>query len=468
MYKKILALIFLSGILNISNAEKNYSPSSTKELRRSLILTPGYMERTFNSNDSMKYGPLTLMQLSSKGFDALINASGEYKVIAGMLYLLPQSWFSLANNVVYHEFGHARAKASYKVGYTYYASHVSTDPTIKTDYAYGLYLQKFLNPSYFLDGAMTSATSTAKEIGKQLSYLPDIFLNRITPISFNKGRTALNKQKMGLELSTEEQNNLNNLSADVGLYFDVGGLNNNTRYAQQISDLIFKNNGHLIYFPDYFVGKTTPLFYWLLLGSHGDVGSIVYNYNKQNLDIRGPDIALGSAASLLLSSTTWTFVYSAFTELPKGSFIVRPPIWHGWRLPDLNFYLTSQGLSFEIVTGYRFNDNWYAGLSTEMVYKGNSAYEFGPSVGYNFNTSLGRIDLSCQLIIGNKLEMGGNIGAEWTSPHESWSVGLKYIYHNALTLVGERNIPFLASGFMSGGEPSLVNHEANVTLSYNY
>lgn len=468
MYKKILALIFLSGILNISNAENdNKAPSSTV-LKRSIIFTPGYMEHTFNSNESMKYGPLTLMQLSSKGFDALTHASGKYKVIAGILYLLPQSWFSLANNVVYHEFGHARAQASYQIKYTYYASHASTAPAIKTDYAYGLYLQKFLNPSYFLDGAMTSAISTPKEIGQQLSSVPEIFVNRFTPITFNKGRTALNKQKVGLELSIEEQSNLNNLSTDFGLYFGVGGLNNNTRYAQQISDLIFKNNGHLIYFFDYFVGKTTPLFYWLLLGSYGDVGSIVDSYKKQNLSIKGPDIAFGSTLSLLLSSTTWAFAYSVFTELPKGNFIVYAPVWHGWRLPDLNFYLTSQGLSFEVITGYQFNDNWYAGLSTEVVYKGRSAYEFGPTLGYSFNTSIGRINLSGQIIIGNDMEMGSNIEAEWTSSNKSWSVGLKYIYHNALTLVGERNIPFLTSGFLNGVEPSLTNHEANITLSYNY
>ncbi|MDP3640971.1 MAG: hypothetical protein Q8R43_00845 [Alphaproteobacteria bacterium] len=103
-----------------------------------------------------------------------------------------------------------------------------------------------------------------------------------------------------------------------------------------------------------------------------------------------------------------------------------------------------------------------------MVYKGNTAYEFGPSIGYKFNTSTGEFTLSAKTIIGNDLECGGNAGIEWMSLNKDWTVGLKYIYHNALTLVGERNIPFLCSGFMSGGDPSATNHEANITVSYNY
>lgn len=66
------------------------------------------------------------------------------------------------------------------------------------------------------------------------------------------------------------------------------------------------------------------------------------------------------------------------------------------------------------------------------------------------------------------MELGGNGGIEWTSPYKNWTLGAKYTYHNALTLVGERNIPFLSSGFMSGGTPNTVNHEINMTVSYNY
>ncbi len=122
-----------------------------------------------------------------------------------------------------------------------------------------------------------------------------------------------------------------------------------------------------------------------------------------------------------------------------------------------------------MVTGYQWNPNWYTGLSVEAVYKGNTAYEFGPTVGYSFKpTGMGTFDITTQLIVSNEGEFGGSLRSSWTAPGDSWKVGLSYIYHNAMTLVGERDIPFLSSGFMSGGEPSITNHEINMTVSYLY
>ncbi len=49
-----------------------FAKAEPNKLVRSFTLTPGYLERTFNSNKMMKLGPLSLMQLTSKGFDAAI------------------------------------------------------------------------------------------------------------------------------------------------------------------------------------------------------------------------------------------------------------------------------------------------------------------------------------------------------------------------------------------------------------
>lgn len=517
----LFAVFFTSSAV----AKEQDKKSLSSELLRSFTLTPGYMERTFNSNDMMKYGPLSLMQLSTKGFDAIssISSSSEWRYV-GMLYLIPHFILSTMNNTVYHEFGHARAMAAAGVSYNYSAA---LETSLPTDYAYGIYLHKLFNPQALLDGASTSPKSSL-----HLRQIPQTFLDRVinnslinnvthrlnswwqnpkivdknnlspaenkiltlmeiehnysdlpktTPsldyISSVEINDIIKKIMSSQPLSYKEQNVLCLLEDNFYLYDIINGLNNQMRYSQEIANLIFEQNGHFLYLLDYLDAKISAFGYVLVyqdqlkknnVSNGNDIANTLRLYKNRAFDIEDTDIQIGSMASLLLSSTTWAFAYSAFTQLPNGNFIVYAPVWHGWRLPDLNFYLTTQGLSYEIVTGYQINPNWYAGLSAEMVYKGNTTYEFGPSLGYTFNTTFGKISLDGQLIFGKNMEMGGNVGAKWTSGDKAWAVGLKYIYHNALTLVGERNIPFLSSGFMSGGEPSVINHEINLTLSYNY
>lgn len=534
-------ILALSVSLVAITSEAKPKDSNEPPLIRSVTLTPGYMERTFNSNEMMKHGPLSLMQLYSKGTDELCAISDNVFVKLGIfgLCLIPNYYFIAdTSHIVYHEFGHARAAASMGYEYFYYAASGNSLPT---DYAYGIYLERIENPSAIGDGAassfkaqtnlltkipssllrhvMTSPKEFSKRITRKLNswwknpkavnikvltpqekYILDLFMidhntPSLSPVAVGSTFTSeaevsktINDLLNGSTLSETSKASKTRkqyqqyiiqqlLSAELDIVIDFAGINNQMRYAQEVANIIFKHNGHQMYCFDYLWGKYEPYRYTTRYESHlatgkvslgNDIYYILLDYDNRGYNIDTSDIKKGSLASLFLSSTTWAFVYSAITELPKGSFLVHAPVWHGWRLPDLNFYMTSQGLSFEVVTGYQFNESWYAGLTAEMVYKGNTAYEFGPSVGYKFNTPSGEFELSAQAIIGKDMEFGGNAGIEWTSPRKDWTVGLKYIYHNALTLVGERNIPFLCSGFMSDGEPSHTNHEANITVSYNY
>ena len=520
------SLLISSALLcNLAFANSQTKDTNAPKLVRSFTLTPGYMERTFNSNEMMKHGPLSLMQLSSQGIDAVANLSDDPWIKVGIFaaFGFPNYLVSRTSSTVYHEFGHARAMASYGTTYTYSAA---LDSNVPTDYAYGIYVEKFLSPSLLFDGAYTQSAGFYN-----FTKVPKPFLTRVmgsTPKRFatllniwwkdptaidEKNLTATEKWVLGefkiehnipflasspigsdytsetdvqavidklpnaATLSSKEALIKQLIENDFALPMITAGLNNEMRLAQEIADIIYAKKGHLAYFNSYLIGKFSAFDYVMSYESDlaagkvtpgNDIANILKAYKNRDYSIDASDIKIGSTASLLLSATTWSFVYSAFTELPKGSFLVHAPVWHGWRLPDVNFYMTTQGLSFEVVTGYQFNENWYAGLTAEMVYKGNTAYEFGPSIGYSFNTSIGEVTLSAQPIIGNTMEFGGNAGVEWTSPNKDWTVGIKYIYHNALTLVGERNIPFLCSGFMNDGEPSTTNHEANITLSYTY
>ncbi|QOL19668.1 hypothetical protein [Candidatus Bodocaedibacter vickermanii] len=533
-----LLLIFLISFVENTCDAKNPS-ADVLTIKRSFTLTPGYMERTFNSNEMMKHGPLSLMQLYSKGTDVLCDISNDPLTRLGIwgLCLFPNYYIADTSHTVYHEFGHARAIASMGLSYEYSAS---AKEEIPTDYAYGIYLKRIENPSTFNSGAATQTFLPDNMLKK----IPSLFLKRVMTPQKRLSQTITQKlntwwnnpdvinakslsshEKLVLSLFTEAHKSpsdspipirsvytseaetskiidkllnstpkafnsehkesadfkkyilQNLLSEEAYLVVSFAGINNQMRYAQDVSNLIFKYNGHLMYSFDYFFGKYEGYRYVSTYESHlaagkissgDDIYCILRNYDNRDYTIDAFDIKMGSLASLFLSATTWSFVYSAITELPKGSFLVHAPVWNGWRLPDLNFYMTSQGLSFEVVTGYQFNDRWHVGLTAEMVYKGNTAYEFGPSITYKFSTPSGEFELSAQAIISNDLEFGGAAGIEWTAPRKDWAVGVKYTHHNALTFAGERNIPFFCAGLNSVGKPSHTNDEASLTLSYNY
>lgn len=97
----------------------------------------------------------------------------------------------------------------------------------------------------------------------------------------------------------------------------------------------------------------------------------------------------------------------------------------------------------EMVTGYQFNDRWYVGLTAEHVYKGKKAWEFGPNISYTYPSSIGKWTCSGQAILNAASgAFGANASVDWAFK-DKLCVGIKYIYHDVRTLVGERNIPFL-------------------------
>ncbi len=385
---------FSIAFISALSAESK-SQDSFPRLVRSATITPGYMERTFNSNDMMKLGPLSLMQASSKAFDGMASWADSPWVKTGIYaaYMFPNYLLSRVSSTVFHEFGHARAFYSAGLNYHYDASE---NDGLITDYAYGIYKEKFLTPWALFYGAHTAPAGFLKA-----KKMPGAFVNRLITADLIKSISArLNKWCLNLEeynnaddlsvtekyavatlrleeiqsrnyhnngasyTSEEEVNSVKKrlmkddvsgaisilIENEMGLYVDVAGLNNEMRMAQEVSNLIWENQGHQMYASSYFIGKYSAFGYVGWLNSQieegkveggNDVANILRGYNNRGFSIDKEDLQIGSITSLLLSATTWSFVYSAITEIPKGSFVVHAPVWKGWRLPDLNFYLNN-------------------------------------------------------------------------------------------------------------------------------
>jgi hypothetical protein len=306
-------LIAFSLILALGNACDAKVPSPvTPIIKRSFTLTPGYMERTFNSNDMMKHGPLSLMQLSSKCVDEVAPPYSDTWSKLGIfaLFSFPNFFLAATNHVVYHEFGHARAVASMGGRYSYDAG---SNGKLPTDYAFGIYIERIKEPSAFEEGAATSFSTDCKmpaslmkrlapssmQISQKLNtwwknphavntagltpnerYLLD-YLTRVQQNPFLASRFPIgNPFSFGAEIEKVKSNIIKGylegylyeeqllnseehkeflvyhlLKDEYSILIDFAGINNQMRYAQEVADLIFKNNGHQLYFFDYALGK---------------------------------------------------------------------------------------------------------------------------------------------------------------------------------------------------------------------
>lgn len=256
---------------------------------------------------------------------------------------------------------------------------------------------------------------------------------------------------------------------DQRLAIYAGGLNNESRLAKEVTDLIYRNNGHIAYFGTYLRSKIAPISYTLKTKSgavspnSGDMNYIANYYNEVypnyvfNLDY----IQYGGLASFLLSSSTYSFLYGFWNFITSGDPTVRTFTCYGFRLPDINFYFTRNGLSLEVVTAYEVNPNLWINLGVETVYYPQVSMEFTPAVRYIIPTSIyGTFDLEAGLVANAYGNFSGHVGLEWTDPVNPLTIHTKLIHHNANTYVGERNTP--------NAKDSDHYVEFMIAASYNY
>ncbi len=411
-------MVFSLAFLSVSTG---IAKNNTQKLVRSAVLSPGYVERVFNSNEMIKHIPLSFMQGSSYYFDLFINMTDNKfaKLAIGTGYSYLHYVLAKISSVVYHEFGHARALASFGMSYKF-----------------GIPID---NRTYY------KASNVFEFYG--------LMMNKYSLFTKKGAATYFDSR---------------NFTNDQDLILSAGGLNNQMRLSQEVADLIDENKGHILYAFDYVKGKISSYEYASIteqqlnngvVSKGNDIQDIRNDYAKKGINVSISDIKNGSLISLGLSATTWAFVYSAFKNYNSG-MLIESPVWRGWRLPDVNFYITSKGLSYEVLTGYHLNEHWYFALSTEFVYKGNKAFELSPFCVYKFEKASGTYKIKGQVTTSQNFDIGGGVSLDWTSLSKTWGLGAKYICHNASTLVGERNIPFVKN--------SNINHEMIATVSFYF
>lgn len=397
--------------------------SAHPSLQRRATLSLGYDE-AYNSNEGMKHLPLTTIQGYSWVFDqatkmtsgfwsrlALIGADvvlhmpylGKEFVSTDTCWLFQEKWWPYLP--AYHEFGHARAiRAFAPKKFKHYKVAANGSETYEEPSVIWYYIHCL----------------------KQLAHV-------------DEAETHYNLC------------NLKNYTHNLLIY--AGGLNNETLLAKEISERIYRFNGHIAYFGAYLRSKLGPVTYTaktiaeVVPEDVGDVNYIVNYYKSYNPGFDLRYIQYGGWISLLCSSSTYAFIKGYWYFVHTGNPIVTPMTWNGLRLPDINAYFTRNGLSLEVVTGYQITPNFWFNLGVETVYYPGTSMEFTPSLRYAILTqTYGAVEFEVGGVFNSYLHMSGHVGIEWTDPDKVLTLEAKLIHHNANTYVGERNIPFAFDG----------------------
>ncbi|MDR1561083.1 MAG: hypothetical protein LBS23_01875 [Holosporaceae bacterium] len=240
------------------------------------------------------------------------------------------------------------------------------------------------------------------------------------------------------------------------LVVSAGGMNNEIYLAERQAEDFHKNGslGGVESFY-YFYNRLSPVAY----ASKGkseedrdkpdtDVGddpiAIEGYYKKLGISARKSDIKSAGVISLLLSGMTYSILWGAYKNLSTdGGYTPKPfNVW-GIRIPDTFSYITSKGISYKVVSGYKMDENLNLIFGLETVLHGKSANEFSLGFDKTFGESLHNI--SCKVV--TTFGKGFNVEASCSYPIlECLSINFGGGSYSSKSLLGERHAKNMENG----------------------
>ena len=175
-----------------------------------------------------------------------------------------------------------------------------------------------------------------------------------------------------------------------------------------------------------------------LPGGEGDPSQLEASYKSKKYNIKKKDMVLANAASVLLSTTTYSLIIAYF----EGGRVVKPVEVFGIRPPDTGFYMTQRGLSLKFNTGIRVEGfDFSIPIYYEKVVKGSKTDEWTTGLVYDHQwfsvSTLVRYNIQLD---GKEAELFAELPLSIIRM-EFLSVSAGLTHHDARTLNGVRNIP---------------------------
>lgn len=243
------------------------------------------------------------------------------------------------------------------------------------------------------------------------------------------------------------------------------GINNEIYLSERIANEIWKGK---IYGKTpaiaYLWGRLSPILYALDNSNTPghDINNILNYYNLRGINVSRLNIqtaytisAIGGTSLMVLKNLLGR---SKYIDIEEQSF-------HGFRIPDIFPYLTSHGVSYKFVSGYKVSEEFRINVGYERVMHGNTKHEI--SVGGYFdrgdfaieaNTYFGGAGFSVEAGMSYKLTNRLKINCRVAS-------------YATESLIGERQAKELISGLneaKNGYNRTKRNNLISIGLSYGY
>ena len=228
----------------------------------------------------------------------------------------------------------------------------------------------------------------------------------------------------------------------------AGGLNNQQDQSRRVENHLWYSGGdHFTTVGTYFWDKTFAGFQSALSQDKGykdgqDTTRICVTYKEMGIDLTHEDIIKYSYLSYFLSAQTYANIYQIYKTIAEGENRVYAPEVFNIKLPNIALYFTTNGPTYNVSSGYRYDDTLFFPVSIEFGLK-ESAWEANIGIRKKFPAFYESFVHG--EIVFNSEAVGGSVygGAIFD---KIWNIQAGITYHNAKTLQGERNIPSYKNG----------------------
>ena len=255
-------------------------------------------------------------------------------------------------------------------------------------------------------------------------------------------------------------NRANKILAKERLIVAAGGINHEMYLAERIADGIW--NGNLrgsLPIGAYMWARISPMLY--SFNSSGSSGHDINNIEKFAKEL-GVNISKSKLQTAYTISLLGGTIYSMICHLSSHNNDIEPVTFNNFRIPDIFPYVTSYGVSYKFVSGYKMNDIVSFNLGYERVFHGKRKHEFSLGI----NSKLDILDFGANIYFGC---VGLGIDAiAAIKVTEKISLNLRLASYATRGLMGERHAK---SYFKSRGvndKESTRNNMISLGVSYWY
>ncbi|MDR0677218.1 MAG: hypothetical protein LBF57_00890 [Holosporaceae bacterium] len=251
------------------------------------------------------------------------------------------------------------------------------------------------------------------------------------------------------------------------IIFCSGGINNEVFFAEKLADK-FHKDGEIGFAESATIsGFRSALSYstklkkedegkspWLM---GNDVLSLEACYKEAGIKVTASDIHRADWISWFLSGMT----YSHFIGLWKGISNNRFPRvkaleFGGFRVPDTFAYLTSKGISYKMISGYKWQEDCRIIFAVERVFKGKSATELSLGINKSCGPAFWNASYEVVATVGE----GFDLVASCSFPiSKDFSLNIGGGTYSTKSLLGERQAKNMKKGRSS---------DAFISMSYWY